>query len=369
MISVKVLYLASNSTPAASLQIEEEINLFRTFLDQNDPNGLIDLRTYPSVEVAELPAIVSRIAPDIVHFAAHGTSEGLSLAHRERGAVNLSGDQLAVIFSAMSVRPKLVVLNACNSHAMAERVATASDFAIGIDAPVTNIGARKMAAILYQQLARGASLAAAFKASATMLEIEEGGNANAKLFPVDGQELARRTMLSEPFRIVACFPDVDAWLDGDQRKKCKVDMSAPYVQFGVAGAPQDSCQLQFFTDDESVQPAKGEGLESARSWLIEDRPVRGEIWLSDWYSYYGDLHWYASVVTGGKSIHSASSAMCDALERYYFIEAWRGDLPPELETQIRKVVAALRQNDGARRGRKPLNKIGVRGKMTPGVGK
>lgn len=361
---MKILYLSSNSPNMGPLQIEAEINRFRQALDAYDTGGLIDLRTYPSVDVADLPAIISRINPEVIHFAAHGDVAGLYLAHSDRGTVELSGDQLAILLRALSVTPRLVVLNACNSAETAKRVANAAEFAIGIDAPISNVGARTMAATLYQQLARGATLASAFEASATLLQVIDLGTANAKLYPADGMALARKTVLSEPFRIVACFPDVEEFIEDGSDKDFKLDAESPCVQFGVAGAPPDACQLQFFTDDDSIQPDDDNDLETARSWLVEARPVRGEIWIESWFAYYGDLHWYASVVTGTKRIYSASAAMCDALERYYFTEAWRGELPSALETQIRSAIQTLRQNDGARRSRTPTKKSGGKTKTS-----
>jgi hypothetical protein len=349
---MKILYIASNPDDASPLQIEKEANLLREKLDAITTSEPLDLRVYASLDVATLPEVIARAAPDVLHFAAHGEGDGIVLAHQDRGTVLLDGHKLAKLLAAVSVRPKLVVVNACRSTAMAEALCRAADFTIGIDAPISNVGARTMAANLYQRLAASASLHDAFSAAATMLEVIDEDQARAVLFPTGSEQAARRTRLAHPLRIVASFPIVEDWLEhGHVTPQKGFDQDQPEIQFGLAGCPRIVRQVQLFTDDDTVQPEDDESLADARSWMLEKSPSGGEVWIKPTYTYYGSMQWFGSVVTAEPRILSAAATTVEALERYYFDEAWRGELPPDIADLVGVTISNLRANDGSRRGR------------------
>lgn len=353
---MRILYIAGNPEGASTLQTERELNLMQAQIDEANSTDPVDIRVYSSLRVDELPSVIARVQPDVVHFSAHGAEDAIILAHADRGHVSLRGTDLADLLEALAVRPKLVVINACSSDRMAAEVSRAADFVIGTDAPISNVGARTMAATLYQRLAMSSSILSAFKAAETMLRIVDLGAVKTHLFPVAGTLEAQRTRLAEPLRILACFPKIEKWLDdGLARPRTTFDIMKPVVHFGVAGAPSNAVQLVFFTDDETVEAKKNQSLADARSYIVQTRAVRGEMWLDDEHDdfYYGDMQWYASAVTSDGKIQSASSRICDALDRYYFEEEWRDGLSRPYVKLIRAAIQQLRYNDGARRAPKP----------------
>ncbi|MEP9358079.1 CHAT domain-containing protein [Sphingomonas sp. KR3-1] len=331
--------------------MEKEINLLQEKLDLAATSEAIDLRTYSYLSIDSLPDVIARISPDILHFAAHGQDDTIVLAHAERGHVALDGDMLSRLLAALSVRPKLVVINACNSNAMARKLAGSADFVIGTNAAISNVGARTMTATLYGRLANAASLQGAFDAAATMLDLVDEGAVAAELHSAPGQK-ASHTRLVDPLRIVARFPLIDKWLEyGHQEPQKNFTVERPKIQFGFAGTPPSTRQAQFFTDDGSLRPSKGQSLADARSWLLEAHPAQGEIWIEPCFTYYGTMRWYGSVVTAEHKILSASSDTVAALERYYFEEEWQGPLPAAIAEVVRDAVSSLALNDGSRRSR------------------
>ncbi len=358
---MKILYIASNPEGEAPLDIEHEVNQLQEEIDKLVTSETVDLRVYSRLQVEALPEVIARVQPDALHFAAHGQNDGIVLAHKTLEHVVLDGDMLADFLAALTIRPKLVVINACNSSAMAQKLVRSADFVIGTDAEISNVGARTMAATLYQRLAAAASVWDAFKAAEAMLTFIDQRAVKARLFPEDAVEIARLTRLTDPLRVVACFPQIEKVLEhGHLIPPRGFRPEAPYVQFGLAGAPADTVQSQFFTDDPSIVPTKeGESLADARSWLLDDRPVKGEIWVDPYYPYYGDMRWYGTVVTAGHQIFSTTSTTIDALVRYYFDEQWRGALPNGIAAVVRTSLEKLRANDGSRRGPMVQRKLGT----------
>lgn len=347
---MRILYIAGNPPGEGSLQIEEEVHRLQAKIDEVESVERVELRVYSSLKVDELDSVITRVKPDVIHFAAHGAEDAIVLAHSERGRVALRGNDLADLLKAVAVRPKLIVVNSCSSEEMAADLTAAADFVIGTNALITNVGARTMAATLYQQLAMSSSLLSAFRAAESMLRIIDCGEVATRLFPEHADLDAQRTTLAEPLRILACFPDIDDSLDEGLKKPGEnFDVNYPEVCFGVAGAPDDTTQLVLFTDEETFVATKKQSLESARSWIVESRPVNGEIWLEDWYAYWGDIQWYASVVSAARLVFSAGATTSNALERYYFAEQWRGELPPLVGDAVRRAIDGLRANNGTRR--------------------
>lgn len=347
---MRILYIASNPEGANPLQLEREISLLQKKLDEALTTDHLDLRVYSHLNIDELPDVVSRLAPDVIHLAAHGQDDAIMLAHQERGHVRLDGRMLGGLLAATRVRPKLLLLNACNSAAMAETLTGHADFVIGTDAPISNVGARSMAATLYSLLASGSSLGSAFDAAKNILDIIDQESVQAILYPQGSAPIARRTTLTDPLRIIANFPAVEKWLDKEHVAPQKgFNPSEPAVQFGVAGAPESTRQIQFFTDDSEVIADETGSLAEARGWMLEQRPFRGEIWVEPYYSYYGDMWWYTSVVTSERKIHCASATTVAALRRYYFDEEWRGPVPPDIASEIETAIRNLEINDGSRR--------------------
>lgn len=355
---MRILYIAGNPEGASSLELEREIQMLQEKLDAASVDGTIDLRFYSHLRVDELPDVIARMSPDILHFAAHGEDDGIMLVDEDDAAVLLDGPMLADLLGALAVRPRLVVINACRSEAMAREVVRSADFVIGTDAPISNAGARTMAATLYQRLAGGASIGDAFTTAATILRVVDQDRVAAKLLP-EGEGAARRTSLTDPMRILACFPDVDRWLKhghDEPQGNFRVDM--PVVQFGLAGVPSSMRQAVLFTDDDTVQAGKTGGLEEARCWVDTGQPVGSELWIEPCYRYYGDMRWYAAVTTAEHKISCTASSTAEALERYYFSEEWKGTLPEAIARIVREAMANLCANNGSRRGDRRRPKVG-----------
>ena len=355
---MRILYIAGNPEGASSLELEREIQMLQAKLDAEADDRTIDLRFHSHLRIDELPELISRMSPDVLHFAAHGEEDGIVLADEDQQPVLLDGAMLADLLGALAVRPRLVVINACNSEAMAREVARSADFVVGTDSLISNSGARAMAATLYQRLAVGASIGDAFTTAATMLRVIDQGKVAAKLFP-DDETAAQRSFLTDPLRMLACLPEVDGWLKrGRQTPHRSFRIASPAIQFGLAGVSACLRQAVLFTDDDTVLPRAGGSLEEARCWVDNGQPVAGELWIEPYYRYYGDMRWYAAVTTAEHAVSCCASSTIEGLERYYFTEAWRGPLPDQIAEVVRGVMAHLSGNDGARRGDRLRLKIG-----------
>lgn len=359
---MRVMYVASNPKGHGDLDLQGEINDLQERLDRGAAADPIEFRVYSDLKLGELTATIGRVRPDVLHFAAHGDGRALVLSKAGGGEVELDGAALAALLTALAVRPALVVLNACSSDRVAADLVArgGADWAIGTDATISNEAARALTAALYQRLADGSSIGDAFAIATTHVEAVDGGAVGATLHPAGRMAEARAVRLVDRLRILACLPAIESWLDEELVEPAgKYRPEKPEVQFCVAGAPAAARQTVFFTDDETVRPGEGGSMEEARSWIFESQPIDGEIWVEDAFRYWGDMAWYAAVTTTDRRVLCAAAMTGEALQRYYFDERWRGELPPKLGELVERTIAHLRRESGGRRGRRALPRAPV----------
>jgi class 3 adenylate cyclase len=106
-----------------------------------------------------------RERPQVVHFAGHGEDRRLQLVDDGGFADPLSADNAALLFANLRDRVTLLVLNACQSLAVARRLVEDGhvDFAIGTDGPLHDDIARRFARSFYGRIGDGLSLRSAFE--------------------------------------------------------------------------------------------------------------------------------------------------------------------------------------------------------------
>lgn len=353
-----VMYVAGNPQGMRTLEIEREIHGLQTQFDRGAGSDPIVFRAYAAMPAHDLGDTIRRFEPDVLHISAHGHADALVLSEPGRDAVLLDGGQLAAMLINMPRRPKLVVVNACASAGIAAALARAgvAPFVIGTDAPVTNLAARAMVEALYQRLAAASSIGDAFEVARAQLALIDGGNVTVALHPEGSIDAARMVRLVDPLRILACLPKVDAWLEARLTEPDRgFRPEQPVVQLGVAGMPVAARQTVLFTDDETVVAKKDKpgqrSLEEARSWIVLKQADQGEVWMPDAYPYWGDMAWFAAVTTNDGRLVSCASTTVAALRRYYFEEAFQGDLPDAIRALVETTIRNLEGESGSRRAR------------------
>lgn len=340
-MTLRVMYVAANPEGGAPLQVEREVNDLQDRLDRGTGAEPIDFRAYPHLAIGDLIPKIAAFRPHVLHLSAHAEDGALVFARGEGGDVAVDGRSLSAVLRAVSVRPQLIVVNACSSEGLAAVLVAdgAADFVIGTDAPITNDGARAMAVALYQRLADASSLADAFTVAATQLNLLEDGAVSAILHPDGGFERAKQVRLVDPLRIVACLPSIERCLNAgsvDVGRRYRPEQ--PDVLFGLAGVPAAARRTVLFTDDEQ---GPGQEFDGGGILTLRKQPREGVIWMLEACAHYRDLSWFASVTTTDRRIASAVTTTAEALERHYFSERWRGELPEPLALIVRKSIDSL----------------------------
>lgn len=328
---MKVLYISSNHSRNATLMVEHEI----TELQRDTMYGAgrrLEFVFLPALPFEDVENQILVHRPDIVHISAHGEQDSLELVDTKGNPRKLNADGLRVLLAPSP--PRVVYLNACDSAAIAEEITDVVPYAIGTNAPITNFAARKGAVALYRAIAQGRPLTSAFNSSRSV--VRTLGDIETSLFPVAQRELTG-PVLYEPTRIVAHFKGHNTQTG---------DGGSFWFEIGVAGCPASTIQTIFTTTDRSYLSDDEDDLEGDLSSIKLDTPWKGEVWLDDAWSSWGDIQLFALLITAAGEHLSVSSTLSDALTAFY--EVYHATNAVNFPPSLVESLSILRANDGSR---------------------
>ncbi|MBB5986598.1 CHAT domain-containing protein [Sphingobium lignivorans] len=333
---MRILYVASQTDESETLALEREITDVQRQLSQTSLRAA-DIEFLPDITIEALPIELSRTKPDLLHISVHGEREGLWFAKEAfRGQpkqfVRLAAERLYA-FLDPDKPPKLVFLNACNSHQVAEVLAERGIAAIGTSAPITNHAAAAASRLLYERLLGGRSIAEAFEAVNALAQTIDDDRVKLHLFMPAGLDAGTLAL----HRVVKLAARLSS--------EAVVKPGKPVaIQLGVIGCPAETSQVVFFTDDLTfISQNNKSTLEEDLCEVIRDNPRRGEIWTEvDWRAD-GDFRGAACGITAAGRTFAVSGMLIDALESY----ARMSSPSPEYLDLLAQAVDLLRTYDGA----------------------
>jgi len=148
-------------------------------------DGAFNLEISGATNARELMREVERARPDILHLHLHGSAEGELCFEDERGlAQRVAGDTFVEMLEATGVKPTLIVLSACYSEAIAEKLRGIAECVISMTTKVHYKTAVTFSGGFYGALARGNTLTKAIQQGklATVLDPPSGYDTIITLF-------------------------------------------------------------------------------------------------------------------------------------------------------------------------------------------
>jgi hypothetical protein len=157
-----VALLFASSPKGAPVDVTEEMREVQQELHHSTLGDRIDLVLSPATRITDLFELLNRHKPRLIHFSGHGTEDGIVLLTPQGRANPITAGALLEVVAATVDPLPLVFFNICQSAGFAEEAAQHVDAAIGMDGDIHGLAARVFARRLYNALASGRSLTAAF---------------------------------------------------------------------------------------------------------------------------------------------------------------------------------------------------------------
>jgi len=178
MSKVKVLFFAADPLSVDGsrirLQLDSEARKIKHELLMAGHRDSVEFETCWATRITDLRQALNRVKPDIVHFSGHGGAEGLVLVSSDgKGPHHVGAAALEQFFRAYRGQIRVVVLNACHSHAQAAAIAEAVGCAIGTPSSISDNAAIAFSAAFYSSIAYGNSVQVAFDQARATLNMED----------------------------------------------------------------------------------------------------------------------------------------------------------------------------------------------------
>ena len=149
----KILFLSANADPASPLGVDQEYRRVARRLEATRHRDRVELISWPDLRASDLPTRLRREQPTIVHFSGHGMADGgLVIRDRRGDTTTLHPAALAGFLGRRNDTVRLVILNACYSQSLADRLREHIDCVIGVGAEVTDQAAITFAETFYEAL-------------------------------------------------------------------------------------------------------------------------------------------------------------------------------------------------------------------------
>ena len=171
---VRILFLAANST-REPLDLEREVSLIQQDLRMARERDSLEFRHVAAATVDTLMQAMLDESPTIVHFAGHGSAEGIFLRDDAGNPRLVTGDALASLFKLFQDSVRCVVMNACWSQEQASAIRRHVPHVIGTRARIPYAAARAFSAGFYKAVGAGKDVAFAFQAGRARVHMEGCG--------------------------------------------------------------------------------------------------------------------------------------------------------------------------------------------------
>jgi hypothetical protein len=177
---IKVLLLSANPIDAP-LRIDEEFREIDAKIRGSDHRDYVQLILHGAVHLEDIPGLLMRHKPHIVHFSGHGDKVAIELTNSDGRGQLVPPNTLEDIFRVLKDNVRVVLLNACDSAPQAEAIVNVIDCAVGMSDKINDGAAIAFAAAFYEALGYGRSVQNAFDLALVQLTGAGADRSLAKL--------------------------------------------------------------------------------------------------------------------------------------------------------------------------------------------
>jgi Effector-associated domain 11/CHAT domain len=161
---IKVLFIASNPRDTSRLRLEKEMREIDLELSRAKYREKFEFKKYMEARLDDLLNILLEDTPHFIHFAGHGTDEGIALMDdKTENSHIVKGKNLAKLFKLFSNDIACVFLNSCYSKSQGKEIIKFIPNVIGMKKGVPDKTAIVFAKSFYKSIGAGKEIDFAFE--------------------------------------------------------------------------------------------------------------------------------------------------------------------------------------------------------------
>lgn len=160
---IKILFIASNPLDTSRLRLEKEMREIDIELSRAKYRDNFELRKYMDARLDDLLNILLEDTPNFIHFAGHGTDEGIAfMDDKTEKSHILHNESLASLLKLFSNDIACVFLNSCYSKSQGKEIIKSIPNIIGMKKEVPDKAAIVFAKSFYKSIGAGKEIDFAF---------------------------------------------------------------------------------------------------------------------------------------------------------------------------------------------------------------
>lgn len=188
---IRILFLSANPSSTGRIGVDKEARKIDEMIEKGSGRGDFELTKYLALGADDLPHLLMKHKPHIVHFSGHGSYAREIVVEGAGGrSKRLKNDALVELFRVHRGDVRVVVLNACLTKPAAQALAEVVDYTIGIKRAIGDKAAITFAGAFYLALSHGNPVTKAFDSAMSQLSLakvrQTGG---LEIFFRDGLDL------------------------------------------------------------------------------------------------------------------------------------------------------------------------------------
>jgi hypothetical protein len=270
----KLLALLSNPDDEVKLRMDRELKEINARLSYKVLHDF-DCKQLSAVNVDELPGVLIREKPDLLHFSGHGTKSQLCFEDKMGKSKNVSNEALENIFKETGKYITSLMINACNSATLAQKISVFIPHVIGFPDIIEDEYAEVFSKTFYEVLSLGHNFGSAFELAKATIQSDVDQDRLPILY--ENKKLGNfgRTVFRDPY-LVASF---DENAKGQPIKKG----ANYYFNVDIRNLPLNTSYIIYeFIDDTIDEEIRFELVEDLGSGTECNRDFYGSVIVRAW---------------------------------------------------------------------------------------
>jgi hypothetical protein len=170
---IKILYVAANPRDTGYLRLAEEARELTARIQQSANRDSFEVIYLHAVRPQDLLRKLQEEEPHILHFSGHGSEDQEIVLETENGTSQpIDPQDLADLVEQFKTNLKVAVMSCCFGRRQAAALNQVLDFTIGMNNPISDLGAVNFSANFYQVLASGGSINQAFEGARVVTRMQ-----------------------------------------------------------------------------------------------------------------------------------------------------------------------------------------------------
>jgi hypothetical protein len=171
---IRILFLSANPSSTGRIGVDKEARRIEEMLEKGSGRDEFQLNKYLALMADDLPHLLMKHRPHIVHFSGHGSLTKQIIVEGESGrSKRIKTPALVEVFRVHRGDIRVVVLNACLTEEAAQSLAGVVDYSVGIKRLVGDTAAINFAGAFYLALSNGNSVPNAFASAKSLLKLKD----------------------------------------------------------------------------------------------------------------------------------------------------------------------------------------------------